>query len=243
MMKAPTSLISVLSVLVLLAAAPAAHAQWAVIDVASIRQLIQEVQTMSQQLAVEQSQLAEARQEYQAFTGSRGMQNLLSGVVGNYLPTSVASLEGVLSGSGGSYGPLASSVQSALHANALLTSAELAALSPGEQSVIEAERDSVALRQGISAQALANASGRFGEVQQLINAIGTAQDPKAIFDLEARISAEQGMLQAERTKLEVLYQSVLAQRAAARQRMRERAILDIGSLRDLPPMGLQVAQP
>ena len=242
-MNASKSPIWALSVLVMLAAAPAAHAQWAVIDVASIRQLIQEVQTMSQQLAVEQSQLTAARQEYQAFTGSRGMQGLLSGVVANYLPTGVTALESVVSGSGGSYGPLAASVQSALAANAVLTPAALAALSPGERAAIEAGRDSVALRQGISQQALANASGRFGEVQQLINAIGTAQDPKAIFDLEARISAEQGMLQAERTKLEVIYQTVLAQRAAARQRMRERAILDIGSLRDLPPMGLEVAQP
>ena len=242
-MKISKSPIWTLGVLALFAGVPAARAQWAVIDVASIRQLIQEVQTMSQQLAVEQSQLAEARQEYQSFTGSRGMQGLLSGVVANYLPTNVTSLEAVLSGSGGSYGPLAASVRSALAANAVLSSAELAALSPGERAVIEAERDSVALRQGISQQALANASGRFGEVQQLIGAISSARDPKAIFDLEARISTEQGMLQAERTKLQVLYQTLLAERAATRQRMRERAIADIGSLRNLPPMGLQVQQP
>ena len=242
-MKASKSLICLLCVLVILAAAPAADAQWAVIDVASIRQLIQEVQTMSQQLAVEQNQLAEARQEYQAFTGSRGMQGLLSGVIANYLPTDVPSLDSVLGGSGGSYGPLAASVQSALAANAVLSSAALAALSPGERAVIEAERDSVALRQGISQQALANASSRFGDVQQLTAAISTARDPKAIFDLEARISTEQGMLQAERTKLQVLYQTLLAERAATRQRMRERAIADIGSLRNLPPMGLQVQRP
>ena len=242
-MKSSKSLISLLSVLVILAATPAADAQWAVIDVASIRQLIQEVRTAAQQLSVEQSQLAEARQEYQSFTGSRGMQGLLSGVVANYLPTNVTSLEAVLSGYGGSYGPLAASVRSALAANAVLSSAELAALSPGERAVIEAERDSVALRQGLSQQALANASGRFGEVQQLIGAISSARDPKAIFDLEARISTEQGMLQAERTKLQVLYQTLLAQRVAARQRMRERAIADIGSLQDLPPMGLQVQRP
>ena len=242
-MKASKSLISLLSVLVILAATPAADAQWAVIDVASIRQLIQEVRMMSQQLSLEQSQLAEARQEYQSFTGSRGMQGLLSGVVANYLPTNVASLEAVLGGSGSSYGPLASNVQSALAANAVLSGAELAALSPGERAVIEAERGAVALRQGISQQALANASSRFGDVQQLTAAISAARDPKAIFDLEARISTEQGMLQAERTKLQVLYQTLLAQRVAARQRMRERAIADIGSLQDLPPMGLQVQRP
>lgn len=242
-MKASKSLISLLSVLVILAATPAADAQWAVIDVASIRQLIQEVRTAAEQLSVEQNELAQAQQQYQAFTGSRGMQNLLSGIVANYLPTSVASLEGTVSGSAGPYGALASSVQSALTANAVLSSGALAALSPGERAVIDARRDAVALSEGISAQALSNASGRFGEVQQLIDTIATARDPKAILDLEARISSEQGMLQAERTKLQVLYQTVRAQAAAAREQAREKAIADIGSLRDLPPMGLQVQQP
>ena len=242
-MKASKLLICLVSGLVLLAGGPAADAQWAVIDVASIRQLIQEVRMMSEQLSLEQNQLAAAREQYQAFTGSRGMQGLLGGVIANYLPTDVSSLESVVSGSGGSYGPLAASVQSALATNAVLSSGALAALSPGERAVIEAERNTVALREGISQQALANASGRFGNVQQLIGAIRSAQDPKAIFDLQARIAAEQGMLQAERTKLQVLYQTLRAERAAARQRLRERAIADIGSLRDLPPMGLQGQRP
>ncbi len=75
-------------------------------------------------------------------------------------------------------------------------------------------------------------------MQQLITTIGTASDPKAILDLQARISAEQGMLQAEQTKLQVLYQTVLAQAAAEQQRSREQAITDAGSLRSLPAMGL-----
>jgi type IV secretion system protein VirB5 len=242
-MRASPSRLLLLGVFAVFAAIPAAHAQWAVIDVASIRQLIQEVRTAAEQLSVEQNELAQAQQQYQAFTGSRGMQNLLSGIVANYLPTSVASLEGTVSGSAGPYGALASSVQSALAANAVLSSGALAALSPGERAVIDARRDAVALSEGISAQALSNASGRFGEVQQLIDTIATARDPKAILDLEARISSEQGMLQAERTKLQVLYQTVRAQAAAAREQAREKAIADIGSLRDLPPMGLQVQQP
>ena len=242
-MRASPSRISLLGAFAMFAAIPAAHAQWAVIDVASIRQLIQEVRTAAEQLSVEQNELAQAQQQYQAFTGSRGMQNLLSGIVANYLPTSVASLEGTVSGSAGSYGALASSVQAALAANAVLSSSALAALSPGERAVIDARRDAVALSQGISAQALANASGRFGDVQQLINTIATARDPKAILDLEARISSEQGMLQAERTKLQVLYQTVRGEAAAAREQAREKAIADIGSLQALPPMGLRVAQP
>ena len=40
-----------------IAITPAARAQWAVIDVPAIMQLIQEVQTMQQQLAIARNQL------------------------------------------------------------------------------------------------------------------------------------------------------------------------------------------
>jgi type IV secretion system protein VirB5 len=46
------------------------------------------------------------------------------------------------------------------------------------------------------------------------------------------------MLQNEQTKLEVLYQLTQAQELARQQRNREQAIADIGSVRNLPPVGL-----
>ena len=86
--------------------------------------------------------------------------------------------------------------------------------------------------------ALGTISGRFGTIQQLITAIGGARDQKAILDLQARISAEQGMLANDQSKLQVLYQAAQAQQWAQQQRNREQAINDIGSLRRLPAMGL-----
>ncbi len=237
-MKSPRSAFSVIAIVALLAVAPSANAQFAVIDVASVTQLIQQVQTAVQELQTAQNELAQARQSYQSLTGTRGMQNLLSGTNRNYLPTDVASLEATLSGSGGAYGSLASNVQAAMTANAVLSPTTLASLSTAERNAILAQRQAVALQQGISQQALANSSGRFAQVQQLISTIGSAQDPKAILDLQARISAEQGMLEAERTKLQVLYQTLSAQQAAEEQSSREQAIADVGSLRTLPAMGL-----
>ena len=237
-MKSTRSGISILALVSLLAAAPSAHAQFAVIDVASVTQLIQEVQTAAQELQTAQNELAQARQSYQSLTGTRGMQNLLSGTNRNYLPTDVTSLEATLSGSGGSYGALAASVQAAMSRNAVLSPTALASLSAAERNAIVAQRQAVALQQGISSQALANSSGRFAQVQQLISTIGSAQDPKAILDLQARVSAEQGMLEAEQTKLQVIYQTLRAQQAAEEQASREQAIADVGSLRALPAMGL-----
>jgi type IV secretion system protein VirB5 len=90
--------------------------------------------------------------------------------------------------------------------------------------------------QALTRQALSETSRRFGSIQQLIDAIPGAGDQKAILDLQARIQAEQGMLQNESTKLGVLYQAAQAEEWARQQRVREQAIASIGSLRDLPPL-------
>ena len=52
----------------------AAHAQFAVIDVAAITQLVQQVSTLEQQLATAESQLSQARNEYAAIAGESSMK-------------------------------------------------------------------------------------------------------------------------------------------------------------------------
>jgi type IV secretion system protein VirB5 len=211
----------------LLSSAPAAHAQFAVIDVASLTQLISEVQTLEQQLSTARNQLAQAEQEYQSITGSRGMGQLLGGIQRNYLPPDWAALVGELHGAG-SYPALATAVQAAMRANAVLTPQQLAALAPAAGAQLQAERQLVALAQSLSHEALGNSSGRFATLQQLINAIGGATDQKSILELEARVSAESSMLQNERTKLAMLFQAVAAQQWADAQRLRELAIAGNG---------------
>jgi type IV secretion system protein VirB5 len=222
----------------LLSASPAVHAQFAVIDVASLAQLLQQAATLAQQLATLQSQLRQAQQEYQSITGNRGMQNLLAGVNRNYLPTDWASLMAVVNGQANAFPALAAGVQNNLNANALLTPAQIASFSPAERAQLLAERQTIALLQATVQQALTTASGRFASLQQLIGAIGVAQDAKGSLDLTARISAEQAMLANDQSKLEVLYQAAQAQQWLQQQQARERSLSDIGSLRALPAMGL-----
>ncbi len=218
----------VVAALSLFGGARSAHAQWAVIDVGAIAQLIQEVQQMEQALQVAQSQLNQAQQTYNSMTGGRGMQMLLSGTVRNYLPANWAQVSTSLAGP----------IQSAVSANSVLTPAQWAVLSPAEQQQLTAARTNAALLQVVSQQAYSTTSSRFASVQQLINAITTATDQKGALDLQARIQAEQGMLQNDQTKLQVLFQLVQAQEMARRQQTREQAIMDVGSVRNLPPIGL-----
>jgi type IV secretion system protein VirB5 len=191
----------------LLIVAPAARAQFAVIDVASVTQLVTEVQTLEQQLATARQQLTQAQQEFQSLTGGRGMEQLLSGVTRNYLPVDWAALQSAVQGGSSALG---AEVRTALGTEAALSAGQLASLPAAAAEQLRAQRSAAALLQGLTQQALSNASARFASLQQLITAIGQAPDAKAALDLQARIGAEQGMLQNESTKLQVLFQAVRA---------------------------------
>src|SRR5438105_7873187 len=90
-----------LTVLLLLTVTPAAQAQFAVIDVASLTQLMSQVRMLEQQLATAQNQLTEARAQFQAMTGGRSMERLLGATARNYLPASWGTLESAQQGAGG----------------------------------------------------------------------------------------------------------------------------------------------
>jgi type IV secretion system protein VirB5 len=216
---------SVMCLAAWIAIAPAARAQWAVIDVPAIVQLVQEVQTMQQQLATARQQLQSAQQTLQVMTGDRGMERLLGGTPRNYLPSNWTQVTSALQGQGSSgYAGLSADVRSAIAANAVLSPQRLATLSPADQQQIQAARQWNAMQQALAHEALANASDRFAAIQALIAAISTAGDQKAILDLQARISAELGMLQNEQTKLQVFYQATQAQESSVRQQAREHVI-------------------
>ncbi len=210
-----------------LGAMPAAHAQWAVIDVGAIAQLMQEVQTMSQQLLTAEAQLQQAKSTLQSMSGVRGMQALLSGTNRNYLPTDSGQLMSAMQG-GGSYPGLTVDIRNAMTANAVLTPAQVGAFSQADQQRILAARQTAALREALAQEALANTSGRFAALQSLIAAIGSATDQKGILDLQARIAAELGMLQNEQTKLQVLSQVANALDAENAQRSLELTVSEQG---------------
>ncbi len=211
-----------------LAALPA-RAQLAVIDAPAIVQLVQEVETMEQEVATAEGQLAQARQTLLTMTGGRGMELLLSDVQRNYLPTTWPQLMSIAQGTGAGFPGLAATVQGAMQSNAVLTPAQLSVLSPAGQQQVIAGRQASALQQALVQQTLANVSARFASIQSLIAAIGSATDQKGILDLQARINAELGMLQNEQNKLQVLQQAMRTQDAVNQQQQRERIIANHGA--------------
>ncbi|MBD9667160.1 type IV secretion system protein [Variovorax sp. VRV01] len=204
-----------------------------VIDITAVANLIQQVMYWQQQISGMQKQydqLKESKDQltrtHNAMTGSRGMEQLLptSDLARNYLPPSYGELMGTLNGSSASYGGLANQVQSIMKANSVLSGTQLEGLSPELRQVVEQGRQSAALLNGMTQNAYQNTSQRFWALQLLIDRIASAQDPKAIQDLQARIQAEQNMLTNEQTKLLSLYQIARAEEARQQQRAREQVI-------------------
>ena len=109
---------------------PTARAQFAVIDVASLSQLVSEVRVLEQQLSTARSGLTQTQSEYQSITGTRGMERLLAGTVRNYLPPDWAAVQAVLQQGSVRYPQLAADLQIALKPLAVLSGKQLAALPP-----------------------------------------------------------------------------------------------------------------
>ena len=135
------------------------------------------------------------------------MQTLLSGTNRNYLPTSSGATHQRMQGSG-AYPGLTPDVRNAVNANAVLSPAQLAALSPADQQQIMAARQVAALRQA----ARPGGARQFerpicGHAELDRRRFGAPPIRRRILDLQARISAELGMLQNEQTKLQVLSQA------------------------------------
>lgn len=228
----------IVALMVTTASTRSAYAQWAVIDVGAIAQLVQQVATMADQLSTARNQLTQAQRQFSAMTGGRGMEQLLSGSVRNYLPADWDELSAAVNQVSSAYHALSSGVQDMIAMNAVLTPQQVAALSPPQRAQLDAARKTAAMLQVTAREALSATSDRFASIQHLIDAIPSASDQKGVLDLQARISAEQGMLANEQTKLQVLYQAAQAEELSRQQRVREQGVNDVGSLRRLPAMGL-----
>jgi len=195
-----------------------------VVDGASIAQnaanFLQEMLEMAKQLEMLQSQLSQQIKEYESLTGDRGMGALLDGQVKNYIPDNWKSALAILDKPSG-YSKLSSAVQDILESNKILSDSEVSRFGPNTRRVLEDQRKAVATYQALSGASLDNASERFGALQELTNKIGSATDPKAILDLQARIQSEQTSLTNEANKLQALSETLRAQEALREQRRRE----------------------
>lgn len=169
-----------------------------VVDVAAIAEAIKQYEQMVEQLKQLQAQLDQAKQQYESLTGSRGLGGIMTEDYTRSVPRNWQETLAAMDG-GGSIGSLAKSIAEQAsqlddeHFNDVLEDVTTS---------LRTGMESDAGAQALNAQVYDNSGNRFERLESLMGQINSAQDMKAISDLQVRLQAETGMLMNELIKLQ-----------------------------------------
>ncbi|MBS8271056.1 type IV secretion protein [Halomonas litopenaei] len=177
-----------------------------VIDVSSLTQQILQVQHMLNQIEQLKSQLATANKELDSMSGVRG----LGYVIDSAYDTAVnVDPDQVLSDAG-------------------IRGANEHGLSGDVADLYDSGNQNTATWLGQSQKSLEQAQERFSELTGLVAEVNNSPDQKDILDLQARIGAEQVMLQNEMAKLSMLRSQAEANQALHAQRVQQMRVASSG---------------
>lgn len=162
---------------------------------------------------------------YNSLNGIRGMADLVNNPhVRRYLPDEWNQAVNLLDNPGG-YSSLQGSIN-AIRAAAKVMGVEETGLDPNSPAAraFVSGQTQAAMNRAMSEEAYRHASERITAIQTLIDKVNDAPHQKDIQDLQARIQAEQAMVQNEMVKLMTLAQLQAAQRDIQAQQAREIAM-------------------
>ena len=216
-MNATTRQVILLSALALGSASMAldAKAQLAVYDAANVAQAVKEVQSLTSQLETLQQQLQTAQATYQSLNQvtqiGQSVPQLMSQDMLNALPASFSELSGLAGGGG--YGSVSGRIQGLLKGNSVYdpASSPIGNLPAGQ--IMTTVRQQNATGAGVAQESYEDAAQRSAGIDELRQQISSAQSPKEIYDLQARLLVEIGQALAQLQQQE----AVLIQTLAARQ--------------------------
>ncbi len=177
-----------------------------VIDTSSLAQQVLQVEHMLSQIEQLQDQLETANRQLDSMSGSRG----LAGVIDSAYDTAVnVDPNQVLS-------------------NAGIRSANEHGLSGDVADLYDSGNQNTATWLGQSQKSLEQAQERFSELTGLVGQVSNSPDQKDVLDLQARIGAEEVMLQNEMAKLSMLRSQAEASQAMHNQRVQQMRVASSG---------------
>ena len=210
------------------ACAPAVQAQQIVHDPRALAQMVEEARTTLEQLRALQTQIEQGQQLFDSLNDLSGV-NALAGELGlpqvrNPLPD-IRALRAAADGDLSALGDLAD------RADAIRRDTRLYTPPAGDPGSAEAYyRDSLERAGARTARDLAigeavggAADRRLQGLETLRSALDTAPNARAVMDLEARLAAEQALIQNEQVRLQGLALTQAAEARLEEQRARERA--------------------
>ena len=177
---------------------------------------------MATQYAKQVQQFQQAVQQYQSLNGVRGMGALVNNpAIRRYLPNEWGQAVNLIDSPGGFTG-LQNKINSIRTASQLVSAADTGLnLSSNAAKMFVGAQNQAAINRALSEEGYKQASHRITAIQSLIDKVDDAPDAKDVADLQARIQAEQAMVQNEMVKLAAMGQLQQAQRDLMAQQSRE----------------------
>lgn len=185
-----------------------------VIDVANLANTLENLVQWGKQLQAMKEQFDQQVQQYNSLNGARGMANLVNNpALRKYLP---ANYQDILNNGYGNWASIRDSAKIIDLANTNIKNTS------NTGKAFETSANQAAINRATYEDAYSKANNRFDDIQTLLDKVNNAPDAKDIADLQARIQAEQVMMQNEQIKLSMLTQLAQAQKDLADQATKER---------------------
>lgn len=197
--------------------AGAANAGIPVIDVAGLVQAVQEVMQSVQQITNQVRQIQQLQAQYEAVTGTRNLGDVLNNPgLQNYIPANATQLLDNVQGSG--YSGLTSSAKSLRDAQMTYN-----CLNRGgaDRTQCQASLAMPYQEKAFMQDAMDASRGRIAQIQSLMQQINATPDQKAVSEIQARIEAENAMLQHQQTQINLARGLADAEARIAQSRARE----------------------
>ncbi len=200
-----------------------ARAQFAVFDPANFAQNLQQVAHMLTQLKRIQDQIQIARNQFetakaqlQGATGHRGMGRIIVDQARDYLPPDWRDAVNA----GGSVVSLARDIKAQA---GYLSDADLSRVNSAYRDALRASGDSAVNGMASAAAVFEQSASRFQRLQVLMDKIETADDAKAIDDLQARIAVEQTMLQNDMIRAQAMNAMIVQRQQIELEKQKQQA--------------------
>ena len=172
-----------------------------------------------QQLSQMASQLKQMEQQYKAVTGTRNLGQILNNpALRQYLPADWQQMYDKVRAGG--YGGLSGSAATIYRQNQVYDACQYLK-QPEERTLCEARAVKGAQDKAFALEAYSKASERLDQINALMRKIDTTKDPKAMAELQGRISAEQAMIQNEQARLQLYKMVADAEDRLQRQKAHE----------------------
>lgn len=194
-----------------------------VIDGANLVQAVQQVLAWQQQYQQMVQQYQQLQQQYASITGSRGLGNILNNqALQGVVPADVSTVYQAIQQGGGQ--GLTGAAQAIRNATKVYdcqgrTGTDLSTC----QAFLNTNSQSQAYSQGASNLL----TQRVSQIQSLQDQINSTSDPKAIAELQARLTAEVAQVNNDANRLAVLKAMADEQDRAAQQAIKERELKNL----------------